>query len=288
MDATTPLGIALVLAVVAGMVLVATLLLRAIGAGTKLEPLIAIARAAVQLALLALILRLVFSSMWLVVGWLCVMLAVAIVTSTRRIGWSREVLLAAAAAISLSAVVTLGVVVASGAIGFGTQYVLAFGGIVIGNVMSITSVTAKRLREHLRDSRDEIEGMLALGATPRQAAERFRGASVAHALIPTVDSTSTTGLVTLPGAFVGAIFAGADPLEAGLFQLVVLGGIMFGGAIAGATVSWILGAPKTLPAPDRGEAPRELPDELPDEPAAAPVPPAAGPTDVPAPGRPAA
>lgn len=250
MDATTAYGL-LVLAVVAGMVLAATLLLRAVGAPTRFEPLIAIARAAVQLALLALILRVVFSSMWLVAGWLVVMLAVAIITSARRIGWSRETLLAAGAAIGLSAAVTLATVVASGVIGLGTQYVLAFGGIIIGNVMSITSVTAKRLREHLRDSRDEIEGMLALGATPRQAAARFRGASIGHALIPTIDSTSTTGLVTLPGAFVGAIFAGADPLGAGMFQLVVLGGIVFGGAIAATTVAQLLGAPRTLPVPDR-------------------------------------
>lgn len=257
MDATTPLGIALVLAVVAGMALAATLLLRAVGAGTRFEPLIAIARAAVQLALLALVLRFVFASIWLVAAWLCVMLAVAVITSARRIGWSREALAAAAAAISLAAAATLAVVMATGVIGLGTQYVLAFGGVIIGNVMSVTSVAAKRLREHLLDSRDEIEGMLALGATPRRAAARFRGAAIGHALIPTLDSTATTGLVTLPGAFVGAIFAGADPVEAGLFQVVVLGGIIFGGAIAATVAAQILGAPTTLPTPAREAAERD-------------------------------
>lgn len=40
------------------------------------------------------------------------------------------------------------------------------------------------------------------------------------------DQTKTTGLVTLPGAFVGAIFGGVSPLEAGRFQIVVLAAIM--------------------------------------------------------------
>lgn len=241
----------LALAVVAGMVLAGTLLLNAIGAKVKAEPLIAIARAGLQLAALVLILKLVFTSIWLVLFWLCVMLVVAILTSAKRIGWSMPVLKAAAAAIATSAVITVGIIFATGITGRDTQHLLAIGGILIGNVMSITSVTAKRLREHLQESRDEIEGMLALGATPRQAAARFRGLSVSHALIPTIDSTSTTGLVTLPGAFVGALFAGSDPLDAGLFQLVVLGSILFGGAIAGTVVTQLLGAPKVLPQPPR-------------------------------------
>ncbi|GEM_PF-323153 len=253
MDPNLPPNLIPVLLAVAAMVVVATLVLRGIGTGMKREPIVTIIRAAIQLGILALILRVVFSSMWLVVGWLLVMLTVAIITSTRRIGWSKEILLTAAAAITLSSVLTIGLVVASGAIQSGTQYVLAFGGIVIGNMMSITSLTARRLREHYRDSRDEIAGWLALGAPPRKAAARFRGLSVHHAIFPTVDSTKTTGLVTLPGAFVGAIFGGSDPVEAGLFQLIVLSGIMFGGAIAASTVVWILGAPTVLPNPREDE-----------------------------------
>lgn len=239
------------LILVGGMVLAATVLLRFMGAGVRLSPLVAIARAALQLGVLVFVLRLVFSSMWLVFGWLLVMVVVAVITSTRRIGWSRRHLVAAACAITAGAAVTVGIIVASGAVGLEPQYVLATGGIVIGNTMSVTSVTAKRLREYLTESRDEIEGMLALGATPWQAARRFRGLSIGHALIPTIDSTSTTGLVTLPGAFVGALFGGADPLHAGLFQLTVLGGIMLAGSIAGSVVAAMLGAPKTLPSPPR-------------------------------------
>ncbi|MCU1533934.1 MAG: hypothetical protein JWR53_415, partial [Glaciihabitans sp.] len=55
----------------------------------------------------------------------------------------------------------------------------------------------------------------------------------------------TSGLVTLPGAFVGAVFAGASPLEAGRFQLVVLAAILAAGAPS-AVGFLLLDAPRTL------------------------------------------
>ena len=60
------------------------------------------------------------------------------------------------------------------------------------------------------------------------------------ALVPNVDKTRTTGLVTLPGAFVGALFGGSPPYEAGLFQMFVLIGIMTAGAIVSITITTTL------------------------------------------------
>jgi putative ABC transport system permease protein len=67
------------------------------------------------------------------------------------------------------------------------------------------------------------------------------------ALIPATDQTRTTGIVTLPGAFVGAIFAGASPLVAAEFQVLVLASILVTGAIAVALLSLVFGAPKVIP-----------------------------------------
>lgn len=54
--------------------------------------------------------------------------------------------------------------------------------------------------------------------------------------------------MVLPGAFVGAIFGGLSPLEAGRFQIVVLSTIMAVGAITSVlTVLW-LGAVRVKPA----------------------------------------
>jgi uncharacterized membrane protein len=53
--------------------------------------------------------------------------------------------------------------------------------------------------------------------------------------------------VTLPGAFVGAIFAGASPLVAAEFQVLVLASILVTGALTVGLFTWIFGAPTVIP-----------------------------------------
>jgi putative ABC transport system permease protein len=72
---------------------------------------------------------------------------------------------------------------------------------------------------------------------------------VYSALIPTTDQTKTTGLVTLPGAFVGAIFGGVSPLEAGRFQIVVLAAIIAAGSITAVIVAASLAPVQRKPVP---------------------------------------
>jgi putative ABC transport system permease protein len=132
--------------------------------------------------------------------------------------------------------VTLVVVFGTGAIAFSARYALAIGGIVVGNAMSIATLAGRRFTESVTDSWEQVEGWLALGATPRESTRTLARASVYSALIPSTDQTRTTGLVTLPGAFVGAIFGGVSPLDAGRFQIVVLAAIMAAGSITAALV----------------------------------------------------
>ena len=54
-----------------------------------------------------------------------------------------------------------------------------------------------------------------------------------ESLLPTLDQTKSTGLVTLPGAFVGALFGGASPVVAAQFQLVVLAGVALAMTLTG-------------------------------------------------------
>ena len=240
---------ALTLVVCGLMAVAAAMLLRLARVPLGWTPIIAIARAALQLALLTIVLSFILTGLPWVVAWLGVMLTVAILTSSRRVGWERPVIVAIAAGVTAGAATALLVAFGTGVLTLGTQYLLAYGGIVIGNAMSIASLSAIRLREQLRDHVDEVEGWLALGATPRTAAARFRASAARLALIPNLDQTATTGLVVLPGAFVGAVFAGASVMDAGLFQLVVLAGIALAGAITSIVVTELLGAPTQLPRP---------------------------------------
>lgn len=222
------------------LIAVATAVLWAYRAPHRWAPALAVLRGTVQLAVISVILAGVISSLLWVAVALLVMFCVAAGTATHRLGWSTRNTAMMATAMAAGVVSTLAIVFATGAIEFSARYALAIGGIVIGNSMSIATLAGRRFVEGVRDHWEEVEGWLALGATPRQSTfERTRSA-VYGALIPSTDQTKTTGLVTLPGAFVGAIFGGVSPLEAGRFQIVVLAAIMAAGSItAVVVVTWL-------------------------------------------------
>ena len=208
---------------------------------------LAILRAAVQLAALSLVLSIVIEDLlwvWLALG---VMLLAAILTAGRRLHADWRMLLTIAGVMAGSATVTLAVIFVSGAVQLTPQYVLAVGGIVVGNTMTITTLTGRHHHSSVVARRDEVEGWLALGATPRQSTIDVARIAVREALIPSVDQTRTTGLVVLPGAFVGAVFAGASPIEAGRFQLIVLAGILCAGALVAVGLSESMSRSTTVP-----------------------------------------
>lgn len=211
-------------------------------------PSLAILRGAVQLMLISVVLSGVITSpLWVTVA-LLVMFSVAAVTAARRLGGRRAHIGLVASAMGAGILTTLLIVFASGAIEFSPRYALAIGGIVIGNAMSIATLAGRRLTESVNDHWDEVEGWMALGATPRQSTLDLARNAVYSALIPSTDQMKTTGLVTLPGAFVGAIFGGVSPLEAGRFQLVVLASIMAAGSITAVVVVRMLAPVRLRPA----------------------------------------
>jgi putative ABC transport system permease protein len=125
--------------------------------------------------------------------------------------------------------------------------VLPIAGILIGGAMTATSLSGRRALDELRVRRGEYEAALAIGLLPRDAALEVCRPSAGQALVPALDQTRTVGLVTLPGAFVGALFGGASPLGAARFQLVVLVALLAAEALAASSVAWLLGAPARLP-----------------------------------------
>ncbi|KRA26122.1 hypothetical protein ASD65_14815 [Microbacterium sp. Root61] len=191
----------------------------------------ALARAVLQLAALSLVLTgIIQSPLWVGIG-LVVMLAAAVFTAARRAGapWRRVGPLALA--MTVGPLVVMTVVFGTGALALTPRYALAVGGIVIGNTMTVAILSQRIYGASLRGQWDEVEGWLALGATPWEATRTLARRATHTALLPSVDQTRTTGIVVLPGAFVGAVFAGASPLEAGQFQLVVLAGILAAGVL---------------------------------------------------------
>lgn len=238
--APTVLGVGILAAI-------AVAVLAVFGVAHSWEPAVAILRGAAQLAVISVILTGIISSpIWIAVA-LAVMFAIASAVATRRVGWSRAHTLTMSVSIATGVLTAAIVVFGAHALEFTPRYVLAIGAIIIGNAMSIATLTGRQFTGLLSDHWDEVEGWLALGAAPRQSTIALARRAVRDAIIPSIDQTKTTGLVVLPGAFVGAIFGGISPLEAGRFQIVVLAAILAAGAITATLVVRFLGPVGTRP-----------------------------------------
>jgi putative ABC transport system permease protein len=87
----------------------------------------------------------------------------------------------------------------------------------------------------LAERRAEVEMELSHGATRWEAARTPLRDAVRRGMIPIINAMMVVGLVSLPGMMTGQILAGADPLEAVKYQVV----IMF--MIAGATSMGCIG-----------------------------------------------
>lgn len=233
---------------IGALVALATALLLAVRAPKPFAPALAVLQGTVQLAAISLILsNIIRSPFWIGVA-LFVMFTVATWTAARRLGAYRRMVGPVATAMGAGVVVTLAVVFSTGAIEFSPRYVLAIGGIVIGNAMTIATLSGRRFVELTGDHWEEVEGWLALGARPRQATVDLVRRAVHAGMVPTTDQTRTTGLVTLPGAFVGAVFGGVSPLEAGRFQIVVLASIIGCGAVVAIVLTRWLAPVRVRPA----------------------------------------
>lgn len=227
---------------------IAAITSRLFGIGVGAAQVIAAVRAVVQLAIVAAALRGVFAAPLTSVVLIAVMFSVAVLTATGRLKGlerpGRAVLLACA----LGAGLVIGIIVGLPTLDRNLRTLVAVSGIVIGGSMTAATLAGRHLLEGLRRRREEIEAWLSLGASPRQAVRDVARRAAAEALVPGLDQTRTVGLVTLPGAFVGALLGGASPVAAARFQLAVLVGLMAAQILTAVAVTYLLGAPRVLPA----------------------------------------
>ena len=102
------------------------------------------------------------------------------------------------------------------------QYLIPLLGMILGNALTGISLCIDQLLQTLADKRDETEAELAHGATRWEAARGPLAAAVRRGMIPIINSMMVVGLVSLPGMMTGQILAGADPLQAVEYQIVVM------------------------------------------------------------------
>jgi putative ABC transport system permease protein len=233
-------------------VALAVLLLVAVAAsfvgGLRRERQIATAavRATVQLAAVALIITAVLGHLFWSLLFCVFMLAVATVTSARRIE-AAQAWMSVCLAISAGVLPTLSVIFASGAVPFTGVSLVPVAGIVIGGAMTASSLTGRRVFAALRDEWGTLEAGLSIGLTRAEAIDEVIGRHLPEALVPGLDQTRTVGLVTLPGAFVGVLLGGGTPVQAGAAQLMVLIGLLATQTLTVVVASRLIRSGRLLP-----------------------------------------
>ncbi len=102
------------------------------------------------------------------------------------------------------------------------RYAIPLVGMILGNTMNGVSLGLDRLASELLARRGQVESALALGATRWEAALPIFRSSVRTGLIPTINTMAAAGIVTLPGMMTGQMLAGASPIDAVKYQMVIM------------------------------------------------------------------
>jgi putative ABC transport system permease protein len=181
-------------------------------------------RSAIQLLAVGYVLQYVFETDHPLVVLFIVMVMTAIATwnAGKRGDGLRGIRLRIGISIVTTETVTLGLLLSLGIIPFSSQYIIPISGMTIGNAMVVSSLFLNQMKREITASRGEVEMLLTLGATPRQAIHDLMKRAVKSSMIPTIDGMKTVGIVQLPGMMTGMIIAGASPLDAVRYQILIV------------------------------------------------------------------
>lgn len=196
--------------------------------GLERELAIATVRTFLQLIALGLVLRWVLGvdSWLLVIGILVFMMAAAAHSVTHRAPGAPRGILGS----SMLTMLLTGFTVTFAVTGlvvqvepwYDARYVITIAGMVLGNSMNGIALSLERTFADLDSRADEVLALVALGATPWEAAAPSVRVAVSAGLIPTINAMSAAGIVFIPGMMTGQVLAGADPLAAAFYQIVIM------------------------------------------------------------------
>ena len=218
------------LAVAALLVMTLALLRPVRAAGLSRQMLIAAVRTAVQLALIGYVLEVLFGNvdlLWvtlLAAGMLAVAGYEVRARQARRLrGWWGWGVGAVAMFLSSFSVAILALAALIGAEPwYAPQYAIPLLGMLLGNTMSGVALGLDRITQAAWEHRDLIEARLMLGEPWPEAIAHHRHQALRSGLIPIINAMAAAGVVSLPGMMTGQILAGAPPMEAVKYQVLIM------------------------------------------------------------------
>ena len=204
-------------------VLVPILLSKTLNLGIEKDTAIATVRSVVQLLILGYILQFVFDAEHFIyiVLMIVMMITVAVINAQKKgknipgITWKLFV------TIGLVEIVTQAILLGFQIIPFEPRYIIPISGMLIGNSMVLSILFLNRFNAEIEAHEQEIELILSLGGTPKQAIHKSLLLSIKTSMVPVIEAQKTIGLVQIPGMMSGQIIGGADPVVAVQFQILI-------------------------------------------------------------------
>lgn len=198
------------------------------GLGLEKSLLLATARTFIQLFAVGYILQFLFQSgQWY---WVAAFFIASILTATQIVRGnvgkqSTSYLLPSFASILLTSFFIL-TVVTGGIIEvrpwWDARFFIPIGGMIISNTMNALGISLGYYFKQMETRRGEVEMRLLLGASPAEASQPIVREALVLGMRPSINTMMSVGIVALPGMMTGQILAGADPVQAIRYQIVVL------------------------------------------------------------------
>lgn len=108
-------------------------------------------------------------------------------------------------------------------------------GMVLGNQVTATSLATEGFLRDVYEGMDRVNMRLCRGASWIEAALPSVRLSLRSALAPTLNMMAVMGLISIPGMMTGQLLGGAAPLQAGLYQVMIMY-LLTGAAVIADTV----------------------------------------------------
>ncbi len=203
-------------------------------------------RAAIQLILIGYVLNYIFS-LNTIGSQLLLLFIMTLIASHTAKGRAKEVKnsgLLAFFGIMAGTITSIGVLLILGIIKPEPRYLIPLGGMVIGNTMNASALALDRFYHELKNNTPKILFALSLGMSTKDASLFYIRKAIRAAMTPIINTLKIVGLIQLPGAMTGMLVAGASPMEAAMFQLVIM--YMIAAAVGTGSMVALLFARKRL------------------------------------------
>lgn len=235
------------LSIAASLVLMLALISTRLHAEVSRQLLVAALRTAIQLTLIGLVLKALFANVHL--AWVSLLALFMLLVAGREVmarqerrftGWWGYAVGTFSMFLSSFAVTVFALVVILGdSPWYAPQYAIPLLGMLLGNTMNGIAIAMDRLTHAAWDQHAVIEARLMLGERWDEAISEIRRQAIRSGLIPIINAMAAAGVVSLPGMMTGQILAGAPPVEAVKYQILIMFLIAVGtglGTLAAVTI----------------------------------------------------